>query len=197
MGVAAKPVIKAAENGKQVAVVVPTTLLARQHTKTFTERFRGMHREGLERFRATGEGRAINRLLELSALHRDGHEFPVELAIWPITHDGATTFCAFIHDISERTRELESYLDRLTDDQLLDLRFCDLDLKIGQAVGARRRQKLRPRQQDDCRGRARCVVRRDGRRDLRAARPLGRRHLGAPWKRSASSSRCFPRSTLR
>jgi transcription-repair coupling factor (superfamily II helicase) len=28
-------------NGKQVAVVVPTTLLARQHTKSFTERFRG------------------------------------------------------------------------------------------------------------------------------------------------------------
>ena len=27
-------------NGKQVAVVVPTTLLARQHTKTFTERFK-------------------------------------------------------------------------------------------------------------------------------------------------------------
>jgi transcription-repair coupling factor (superfamily II helicase) len=27
--------------GKQVAVVVPTTLLARQHTKTFTERFKG------------------------------------------------------------------------------------------------------------------------------------------------------------
>src|SRR6201999_1435989 len=27
--------------GKQVAVVVPTTLLARQHAKTFTERFRG------------------------------------------------------------------------------------------------------------------------------------------------------------
>ncbi len=30
-----------AMSGKQVAVVVPTTLLARQHTKTFTERFRG------------------------------------------------------------------------------------------------------------------------------------------------------------
>ncbi|MPZ58686.1 MAG: transcription-repair coupling factor [Rhizobiales bacterium] len=30
-----------AMDGKQVAVVVPTTLLARQHTKTFTERFRG------------------------------------------------------------------------------------------------------------------------------------------------------------
>jgi transcription-repair coupling factor (superfamily II helicase) len=30
-----------AMHGKQVAVVVPTTLLARQHTSTFTERFRG------------------------------------------------------------------------------------------------------------------------------------------------------------
>src|SRR6202012_4671028 len=28
-------------DGKQVAVVVPTTLLARQHTRTFTERFKG------------------------------------------------------------------------------------------------------------------------------------------------------------
>ena len=28
--------------GKQVAVVVPTTLLARQHTRTFTERFKGL-----------------------------------------------------------------------------------------------------------------------------------------------------------
>ncbi len=31
-----------AMNGKQVAVVVPTTLLARQHMKTFTERLRGL-----------------------------------------------------------------------------------------------------------------------------------------------------------
>ncbi|MGI9357049.1 MAG: transcription-repair coupling factor, partial [Rhizobiaceae bacterium] len=31
-----------AMSGKQVAVVVPTTLLARQHTKTFTDRFQGL-----------------------------------------------------------------------------------------------------------------------------------------------------------
>ena len=39
--VALRAAFVAAMNGKQVAVVVPTTLLARQHTKTFTERFRG------------------------------------------------------------------------------------------------------------------------------------------------------------
>jgi transcription-repair coupling factor (superfamily II helicase) len=39
--VALRAAFTTAINGKQVAVVVPTTLLARQHTKTFTERFRG------------------------------------------------------------------------------------------------------------------------------------------------------------
>ena len=39
--VALRAAFAAVLNGKQVAVVVPTTLLARQHYKTFTERFRG------------------------------------------------------------------------------------------------------------------------------------------------------------
>jgi transcription-repair coupling factor (superfamily II helicase) len=38
--VALRAAFVTAMNGKQVAVVVPTTLLARQHTKTFTERLR-------------------------------------------------------------------------------------------------------------------------------------------------------------
>jgi transcription-repair coupling factor (superfamily II helicase) len=39
--VALRAAFLAAANGAQVAVVVPTTLLARQHYKTFSERFRG------------------------------------------------------------------------------------------------------------------------------------------------------------
>jgi transcription-repair coupling factor (superfamily II helicase) len=40
--VALRAAFAVALDGKQVAVVVPTTLLARQHTKTFTERFKGL-----------------------------------------------------------------------------------------------------------------------------------------------------------
>jgi transcription-repair coupling factor (superfamily II helicase) len=39
--VALRAAFIAAINGRQVAVIAPTTLLARQHMKTFTERFRG------------------------------------------------------------------------------------------------------------------------------------------------------------
>ena len=40
--VALRAAFVAAYSGKQVAVVVPTTLLSRQHFKTFTERFKGL-----------------------------------------------------------------------------------------------------------------------------------------------------------
>jgi transcription-repair coupling factor (superfamily II helicase) len=40
--VALRAAFAVALDGKQVAVVVPTTLLARQHTRTFTERFKGL-----------------------------------------------------------------------------------------------------------------------------------------------------------
>ncbi len=46
-------------------------------------RLRPAHRAGLARYCATGHGRYIDApaVLELPALHRDGHEFPVELTI--------------------------------------------------------------------------------------------------------------------
>src|SRR5207248_861226 len=50
--VAIRAAFKAVQDGKQVAVLVPTTLLAQQHTQTFSERFSGypVRVEALSRF---------------------------------------------------------------------------------------------------------------------------------------------------
>jgi diguanylate cyclase (GGDEF)-like protein/PAS domain S-box-containing protein len=73
--------------------------------------FRDMHIRGLAHYRETGEGPVLGKRIELSALHRDGHEFPVELAIAPVRHASGVTFHSFLHDISER-KQSEAALRR-------------------------------------------------------------------------------------
>ena len=68
------------------------------------ERYREAHEAGLKRFLATGQGPVLNKRLELAALHRDGHEFQVELTVSPIRWGEAVTFNAFVRDITERRR---------------------------------------------------------------------------------------------
>ena len=78
---------------------------------------RDAHRRGLERFLAVGDGPVLDRLVELTALHRDGHEFPVELTISPIRADSGFSFYAFLRDITER-RVAEGDLAVARDDAL-------------------------------------------------------------------------------
>ncbi|HVF77463.1 MAG TPA: PAS domain S-box protein, partial [Solirubrobacteraceae bacterium] len=66
------------------------------------ESYRAAHRRGLQRFLASGEPRVLNKRLELSALHRDGQEFPVELTIARRQTDVGYAFNAFLRDISDR-----------------------------------------------------------------------------------------------
>jgi two-component system sensor histidine kinase/response regulator len=62
--------------------------------------FRDAHEQGLTRFLETGESRVLNKRIEVMGLHRDGHEFPVELAIAPIKSSDSVSFCAFVRDIT-------------------------------------------------------------------------------------------------
>lgn len=57
--VAVRAAFKSIQDGKQVALLVPTTLLARQHTETFTERFAGfpVTVRALSRFQKAKESR--------------------------------------------------------------------------------------------------------------------------------------------
>ena len=63
---------------------------------------RDAHQRGVERYLATGEGPILNRRIEITALHRDGREFPVELTVAPARAGIQTVFSAFIRDITER-----------------------------------------------------------------------------------------------
>lgn len=68
------------------------------------ERFREAHRQGLRRYVQSGMARVLNKRIEMTALHRDGQEFPIELAITPIGFSEELVFTAFIRDITGRAR---------------------------------------------------------------------------------------------
>jgi diguanylate cyclase (GGDEF)-like protein/PAS domain S-box-containing protein len=66
-------------------------------------RHRDAHVRGLNRYIATGEGRLVGRTVELAALHRDGHEFPVEVSVSATSRSEAkVAFVAFVTDITQR-----------------------------------------------------------------------------------------------
>ncbi len=65
---------------------------------------RSAHRRGLQRFLTTGQTSILNKRIEITALHRDGREFPVELAIAVLRGDDGCSFRAFIRDLSERRK---------------------------------------------------------------------------------------------
>jgi len=82
-------------------------------------RYRDAHVAGVRRFLAHGEGPLLGRRVEIAALHRDGHELPVELGVWAARDvDGRWSFNAFVHDITERRvaeRELQLAYERERD----------------------------------------------------------------------------------
>src|SRR5574341_440643 len=70
---------------------------------------REAHEQGLRHFLGTGESQILNRRIEVLALHRDGHEFPVELAVSPARIGEAYFFSAFLRDITAQ-KEAQSKL---------------------------------------------------------------------------------------
>lgn len=67
------------------------------------------HESGLRRYVTTGKSTILNTLVEVRALHRDGHSFPAELSVWAIGEGGSQGFGAFLRDITER-KQLEDSL---------------------------------------------------------------------------------------
>ncbi|WP_417525330.1 sensor histidine kinase [Marinovum sp.] len=98
---------------------------------------REAHAKGLAHYNRTGEGPVLEQRIRITALHREGHEFPVELSIFPMP--GEKSFYAFIRSMvveeaarrqqELRAREGEALLavaQKLLDDVSLDdfTQFC-------------------------------------------------------------------------
>jgi two-component system sensor histidine kinase/response regulator len=70
-------------------------------------RDRDDHRLIRERFLATGQEGVLQTRREVTAIRRDGSEFPMELTIAPLETEHGYTFHAFLRDITERKRAQE------------------------------------------------------------------------------------------
>ena len=76
--------------------------------------YKERHDNGMKNYFKTGQIKAINILLQLSAIKKSGEEFPIELTVLPIEQNGEEFFCAFIRDITER---------KLSETKMLELNY--------------------------------------------------------------------------
>jgi PAS domain S-box-containing protein len=65
---------------------------------------RDMYISEIGSFMATGKYPFLKEHVELTAIHSDGHEFPVQIKVWPIRLGEEHRFNAFVEDISERMK---------------------------------------------------------------------------------------------
>jgi len=67
-------------------------------------RFRAAHHAGFMRFATTGQGRLVGTTLQVSALHAEGWEIPVEIALGALGEGDARVVTGVIRDLTERDR---------------------------------------------------------------------------------------------
>ena len=77
-------------------------------TQLIPLRLRARHLEGFDHYLKTGVGPVLGKRIEISALHADGTEFPVELAVIPTRSQQTLFFTAYIRDITERQRAAQA-----------------------------------------------------------------------------------------
>jgi PAS domain S-box-containing protein len=101
------------------------------------ERDRKAHAQGIQEYLKTGVGPVLNRHIEIVARHRDGHEFPVELAVSPARIGETYIFSAFVRDITDRRRDERRLASQYAVTRVLSeaLTLEEAVPKIIQAVG--------------------------------------------------------------
>jgi PAS domain S-box-containing protein len=82
----------------------PAELIGKPLTVLMPEFMRKMHEAGFKGYLATGQRHLNWQGTELTALRKNGQEFPVELSFGEMISNGHRVFTGFVRDISEKKR---------------------------------------------------------------------------------------------
>lgn len=75
-------------------------------------KYREAHTKGVSHFLKTGEGPVLNKTIEITALHKNGNEFYINLSISNVKLEGEWIFIAFLSDITERKKTEEALIHK-------------------------------------------------------------------------------------
>ena len=106
----------------------------RLHTLLVPDRRRESFIKGFMKFKETGEGAVVGKTLEVSALKKNGSEFPAEVSVSSVKLEGQWRAIGIIKDITDRKtaqERNESQLKRLVALRAIDMTInASLDLHV-------------------------------------------------------------------
>lgn len=118
------------------------------------ERYRPLFYKAFPQFKKTGEGNAVNRIVELEACHKDGREIPVELSLGAFQIGDVWHAVGVLRDITEQkkvTKKLSEYNKELElKNEELELVYHRLNEEINKARNIH--EKTLPSQHPDIEG---------------------------------------------